>query len=60
MRYYDKKPYLTATTPSPTVSSLQDMLSETGFLLTNALGLLASLMGDKEQKLSPQDHGNGA
>ncbi|XP_075415098.1 FERM and PDZ domain-containing protein 1 [Tenrec ecaudatus] len=41
--YYEREPYLTLSTPSPTVSSLQDMQGEPGLLETKALGLLAPL-----------------
>ncbi|XP_055973091.1 FERM and PDZ domain-containing protein 1 [Sorex fumeus] len=41
--YYEREPYLALGTPSPTVSSLQDMHGEPGLLETKALGLLAPL-----------------
>ncbi|XP_054976263.1 FERM and PDZ domain-containing protein 1 isoform X2 [Sorex araneus] len=43
--YYEREPYLALGTPSPTVSSLQDMHGEPGLLETKALGLLAPLRG---------------
>uniref|UniRef100_A0A8C5KMD0 FERM and PDZ domain-containing protein 1 n=1 Tax=Jaculus jaculus TaxID=51337 RepID=A0A8C5KMD0_JACJA len=47
--YYGREPYLTLSAPSPTVSSLQDMLGEPGLLETKALGLLASLRESKSK-----------
>ncbi|XP_074056646.1 FERM and PDZ domain-containing protein 1 [Macrotis lagotis] len=40
MCYYDREPYLSFVSHSPTVSSLQDMQGEPGLLETKALGLL--------------------
>ncbi|EHB15348.1 FERM and PDZ domain-containing protein 1 [Heterocephalus glaber] len=47
--YYDRKPYLSISTTSPTVSSLQDMQGEPGLLETKALGLLAPLRETKNK-----------
>ncbi|XP_044516865.1 FERM and PDZ domain-containing protein 1 [Gracilinanus agilis] len=41
MCYYEREPYLSFVSHSPTVSSLQDMQGEPGLLETKALGLLA-------------------
>ncbi|XP_068941379.1 FERM and PDZ domain-containing protein 1 isoform X2 [Petaurus breviceps papuanus] len=40
MCYYEREPYLSFVSHSPTVSSLQDMQGEPGLLETKALGLL--------------------
>ncbi|XP_043828044.1 FERM and PDZ domain-containing protein 1 isoform X2 [Dromiciops gliroides] len=42
MCYYEREPYLSFVSHSPTVSSLQDMQGEPGLLETKALGLLTS------------------
>ncbi|XP_007945188.1 FERM and PDZ domain-containing protein 1 [Orycteropus afer afer] len=47
--YYDREPYLAPGTPSPTVSSLQDMQGEPGLLETKALALLAPLREAKSK-----------
>ncbi|XP_059513354.1 FERM and PDZ domain-containing protein 1 isoform X2 [Myotis daubentonii] len=47
--YYDREPYLALGAPSPTVSSLQDVLGEPGLLETKALGLLAPLREAKSK-----------
>ncbi|XP_004631887.1 FERM and PDZ domain-containing protein 1 [Octodon degus] len=47
--YYDRDPYLSISTASPTVSSLQDMQGEPGLLETKALGLLPPLRETKNK-----------
>uniref|UniRef100_A0A4X2KU16 FERM and PDZ domain containing 1 n=1 Tax=Vombatus ursinus TaxID=29139 RepID=A0A4X2KU16_VOMUR len=42
MCYYEREPYLSFVSHSPTVSSLQDMQGEPGLLETKALGLLTT------------------
>ncbi|XP_030879393.1 FERM and PDZ domain-containing protein 1 isoform X3 [Leptonychotes weddellii] len=47
--YYNREPYLALGASSPTVSSLQDMQGEPGFLETKALGLLGPLRKTKSK-----------